>query len=589
MTKKYRDLKGAALPLSFYKYVIPLSRKIELDAIANDKFNTEAYRKFRNPKQAERYAKRRYVRWRCREDLIYLAKCLGYPQWGSIHYFLADWLKNTRRSNESYTRAIMMFRGVGKSTLGNRIDTIQKWLINPNLIILQQSGKWDAAKDAVFKPLLENICQRDGFLQTFFPDIFGSENIKYLDTLKWRTNKEFNISGFDTIYKREMVGQSCTFGTLDKDPTGTHPNVIKLDDCVIPENVQTEKSIEKTKSSIGLLNGLLTPPFEKMVIGTIYKSTDYYWSTLLPNLVGQEWFQIKNNIYPFVNDKLFWVPAEYFEPSTGELIYVCPERFGKEFLALQRQEMGEDDYRTQYLMQPADSKGSFFPLSYSDADRCKYVHTDLYGTAGNMKTLHKVLYIDPAGSGNVAPTSSDFSAIVVAGMDSDEKVYVLDYWQDQNQSYGQIAQAAWQMAVKHSPNLIAFEKNISNELYNSLEREKDNITQNYPSHIRQIPICSRSHTGSSKASKVNRIRGALQDKWLHGKLKFLDEHQAILEQVINYGGKDTLVHDDLIDALAGAVTELVPPPPERNPFYTYTMEQEYEQSFDHNITNRGVI
>ena len=91
---------------------------------------------------------------------------------------------------------------------------------------------------------------------------------------------EGNQLEFQTPAAEEAKEPSVRAASIDQALSGSHYNVLKLDDVVTNENTKTEARIKDTIKQISIDNGLLNPNGFYDVIGTWYDERDYYGTTI---------------------------------------------------------------------------------------------------------------------------------------------------------------------------------------------------------------------------------------------------------------------------------------------------------------------
>lgn len=196
------------------------------------------------------------------------------------------------------------------------------------------------------------------------------------------------------IVKRKDNPKEATveaWGIVDGQPTGRHFQTLVYDDIVTwPASVSTPEAITKTTDAFRLSLNLGARGGKKRMVGTRYAFGDSY------NVIeGQGTIRLREHA------------GTHNGEVDGEPVFLT-----KEEIAQKRRDMGPYIFSCQILQNPvADSLQSF-----------KEEWLTYYRTVDHSK-LNLYLVCDPASS---KKKTSDYTAMVVIGLGSDNNLYLID-------------------------------------------------------------------------------------------------------------------------------------------------------------------
>lgn len=436
----------------------------------------------------------------CRTSLFFLCQSmLGYPHWDQIHTDVAKFLKKPARK-----KALLMPRGHLKTSHVTVGWSIQNILKNPNVRILIANQIWDKSRD-----MLGEI---KGHLE-------GSQ-LKHLfgDFVSARWNADEIIVKQRT---RSMKEPTISTTGVEAETTGGHYDVIILDDLTGLQNSQTPEQREKTKRFRRSMINLLEPGGLLVEIGTRWHLDDTF----------SEILEKESKYYDILVRKIV---------ENGRLVF--PTKFAKKFDGLKKDWVDVDD---PTCMDYVDHLKSSMPL---DEFSAQYLNEPFSNESQLFKPeMFKYwterpggLYVGMAVDLAISETAgSDSTAIVVAGMDKDWKLYVLDHlsgrWKPAD-----IVRNVFDMQSRWRPYVVGMETNgfqcmlksaceeemRSRGQYFGIEGIKTGPTLSKESRIKSLEPFYRSGNVSHAA-------------WMRGK------EMEVELQTFPKGR-----HDDIIDALS---------------------------------------
>lgn len=286
----------------------------------------------------------------------------------------------------------LVFRGAGKSTTCTVTKTIHLLLKNPNIRILLAS-KTSGNAEAFLKEIKSHF-ENNPKLKEIFGAYYDPRRVT-----KW-DNTEIEVLPRTIFTKEASVTCVGVQGTV----VGRHYDVIISDDLVDEENTRTKYMRDKTRTwYYQTLGPCLEPPDvnvphrgEHHHLGTRYHPDDLYG-----HLIAHE-FKTRHQIIPALRDgRSPW-----------------PSKYPPKWFAERRERAGTIIFNAQYQCDTEAMKGEIFQY-----DDCQIVADDQV-PAG----LRTYMGIDLAIS---EKESADKFAIVVIGVDSTERHYVLDYYEGQ--------------------------------------------------------------------------------------------------------------------------------------------------------------
>lgn len=281
-------------------------------------------------------------------------------------------------SREHYKSSIITFAGI-----------IQEILRDPEITV----GIFSHTKPTARKFLLQIKAEfeTNETLRALYPDILWADPKK--DSPKWSEEK-------GVVVKRVSNPKEATIeahGLVDGQPTGSHFGLLVYDDVVTLESVNTPEQIEKTTNAWSLSDNLgargADGKIRKWHVGTRYHFADTY-NTMI------EMGAVKPRVYPATDDGT----------PTGKPVFLTQAAWADKLL-----QQTPATIAAQMLLNPAAGTEAMFEeawLKFSDV---------------RPSTLNVYILADPAGS---RKKGSDYTAIVVLGVDAAWNLYLLDGYRD---------------------------------------------------------------------------------------------------------------------------------------------------------------
>ena len=461
---------------------------------------------------------------------------------GSVHEELCDWW--TRQDAKKH-QLVLLPRDHGKSRY---VAFRVAWHLtnHPDHRVLYISATSNLAEKQL--SFIKDIFESKVY-QKYWPEMVHPEEGK---RKKW-TNSEIVLD--HPLRTEEGVRDPSIFtGGLTTSLTGLHCDVAVLDDVVVYENAYTEEGRAKVESQYSLLSSIEGGEAQEWVVGTRYHPADLYNSMLT---MAEDIYDDDGNIIdqePIY--EVFQREVENMGDGTGEFLWPRRQRadgkwfgFDRKILATKRAKyVDKTQFYAQYYNNPNTGDGAGLDRSYFqyyDKALLKQVGSTWY--LGSKK-LNVIAAMDFAYSLN---KRSDYSTIVIVGMDSERYIYVLDIIRFQTTSikeyYKNLLEGYKRWGFKKLiAETVAAQEAIVKELKSSYLQPNGIMV----SIIEEKP---NRHEGR----KEERMKAVLDPVYTNNAVwHYRGGNCQILE--------DELIaefppHDDCKDALAHAIPHLVPP------------------------------
>jgi phage terminase large subunit-like protein len=358
------------------------------------------------------------IREAAEQDLTTFIKLVA-PQrvLGSVHEELCRWWN---KESAKTHQLVLLPRDHGKSAM---IAYRVAWELtrNPALRILYISATSNLAQKQL--SFIKAIFTSD-IHRRYWPDHINDDEGK---REKWTMSE---IALDHPLRKKETIRDPSIFtGGLTTSLTGLHCDIAVLDDVVVYENAYTQEGRDKVKSQYSLLSSIEGANAREWVVGTRYHPKDLY-----SELLGME-EDIYNKSGEIINSEpiyeIFEKAVEDIGDGTGEFLWPRQTRsdgkvfgFDIQILAKKRaQYLDRTQFRAQYYNDPNNPDER--PIDY---DKFQYYEKEHLTNAQGIwyyrsRRLNVFAAVDFAYS---LKRKSDFTAIVVIGVDHENNVYVLD-------------------------------------------------------------------------------------------------------------------------------------------------------------------
>lgn len=486
------------------------------------------------------------IRQRAMNDLNFFATLVnpGY-MYGEVHREIFRWMEQYTLFGQggndlTSNKLIMLPRAHLKSHM---VATWCAWIItrHPEITMLYVSATAELAETQLFA--VQNILSSRVY-QQFFPEYINPQ-----DGLreKWNTKK---IS-VDHPERRRQGIRDATIATagLTTNTTGWHADIIIADDLVVPENAYTEDGRESVSKKASQFTSIRNAGGFTMACGTRYFPSDVY------QVWKDQFYDVFNDEMELVDRKPVWEVKEYAVEDSGLFIWPRMVRkdgkaFGFDIQVLSRIKAEYSDqvqFYAQYYNDPNDPSSNRITT-----EKFQYYNPRLLKKEGsrwffNGQRLNVYAAVDFAFS---YTRRSDFTAIVVIGIDSDDNVYVLDIARFKTNKMLEYFQ---EIAKLHSTwrfNKLQAEVTVAQ--ITIVEAIKDYVKQE-GLHLSVVEF----RPSKVQGTKEQRIAASLEYRYDNYKMWHREGGWTpVLEEELMLARP---AHDDIKDALASACTIAVKP------------------------------
>ena len=480
------------------------------------------------------------IRDRAEADLEFFISLIAPEQvLGQCHSELLQWW--TRPNHKSH-QLVLFPRDHQKSRMV-AYRVVWELTKNPLLRVLYISATANLAEKQL--GFMKGILTSDVY-RRYWPNHVHPEEGK---RTKW-TNSEIALDHPDR--KRENIRDPSIFtGGLTTSLTGLHCDIAVLDDCVVYENAYTNEGRDKVKSQYSLLSSIEGAEAKEWVVGTRYHPIDLY----------NDLMQMQEEIFNSEGSKISEEPIyEIFEKAvenrgdgTGEFLWPRQQRkdgkwfgFDIKVLAKKRgQYLDRGQFRAQYYNDPSDpdnvpvSKDKF---QYYDRKFLTLENGFWYYKGSRLNVFAAIDFAYSLGK------KSDYTAIVVIGVDGENNIYILDIDRFRTDRISEYFEHVLQLSTKWSFRKLRAETTVAQVAI--VKQLKELIKENGLS-------ISIDEFRPNKGSKEERIAATLEPRydnmaiWHYrgGNIQTLEEELMARHPP----------HDDVKDALAAAVDIAVKP------------------------------
>lgn len=461
---------------------------------------------------------------------------------GNIHREVIRWWN---REDAKSHQLLLMPRDHQKSAL---VAYRVAWAItrNPAIRILYISSTANLATKQL--KFIKDILTSDIY-RFYWPEMVNYDEGK---REKW-TETEIAV---DHPKRREEAVRDPTVFTagLTTSITGLHCDVAVLDDVVVKENAYTEEGREKTKQQYSLLSSIEGADALEWAVGTRYHPKDLY-NDLVEMEVDtfDEYGEIAGSEPLY---EKFECQVESYGDGTGEFIWPRQQRtdgkwfgFDQRILAKKRaQYLDKTQFRAQYYNDPNDaSEASISRDLFQYYDRSFLSRREGRWFYQNRR-LNIFAAIDFAYS---LSKKSDYTSIVVVGVDAYSNYYVLDIDRFKTKQVSEYFARILQAHQKWDFRKIRAEITAAQEVI--VEELKNNYVRKYGLALSVEGVRPTRHQGS----KEERMDAILQPRYQNSQVwHYLGGNIQTLEEELVLQNPP---HDDVKDALSSALEMCVPP------------------------------
>ena len=416
---------------------------------------------------------------------------------------------------------------------------------------------WEITKDPTIRVLFISSTSNLATKQLkFIKDILTSDNYRShwpemvnKDEAKREKWTEREISIDHPKRKDEAIRDPTIFTAgLTSNIVGMHCDIAVLDDVVVQANAYTEDGREKVKDQYSLLSSVETVNSKEWVVGTRYHPNDLYSD--LMNMEIEEYDELGNVIHAVPLFEKMEESVESIGDGSGEYLWPRQQRadgkwfgFDQEILAKKRaQYLNKTHFRAQYYNDPHDTDSSVFKR-----DIFQYYEPGLLSSRDGRwffkgERLNVVAAVDFAFTTH---KKSDYTAIVVLGLDGRSNYYILDIDRFKTDKISDYFDHILKMF-----NKWGFRK-IRTEVTAAQQAIVNDLKDNYIRPLGLSLSVDEFRPSRFLGAKTERILAALEPKYSNKQIwHYRSGNCQVLEEELLFANP---VHDDVKDALAAAV------------------------------------
>lgn len=461
-----------------------------------------------------------YVREHAKEQLYIFNRYVlkveeGKDTLAPIHKEICRFVEEDRMMK----KLLLIPRGHLKSTIVTIGYSTQQIIKNPNIRILLLNATWQLAVDFLTE-IKRNLRQSEELLR-----LYGDITVDAVEDSQDR----FTLKRTDMNIK----GPTVWAAGIESNLTGSHPDLIIMDDVVSRDNTQTREQIDKVILRYKDALDLLEPKGQLIVIGTRWTENDFYsWLLDKDNEVRKGFKYLVKKAY--IGDL-----------KTGEGFQALwPQKFTQQELIDRQEAKGWYEFSAQYLNDPVPQEDADFKKVWF-----QYYNLEDY----RYSTMNTVMAIDPAIS---EKKYADYTAIGVYSADQFQNFFVKDLRRGR-WKVGIIIDEIFAMAELWHPKAIvletvAYQKALAYVLQLEMMKRQ-----------RFLPIVEKQYHDRSKEERIRSLQPLYMNKKVFHR-KDISLNSYFEEELLHFPRG---AHDDMIDTFAMSLDMLVPPRQNRQQRY----------------------
>lgn len=354
------------------------------------------------------------TRKRAEQDLeFFISLVAPHRVLGSVHKELIKWWTRDEAKDNQLT---LLPRDHQKSAL---VAYRTAWWITkyPEITILYVSATADLAEKQL--KFVKDVLTSDIY-RLYWPEMVRkSEN----ERETWRMD-EISVDH----PKRRLEGvrdPTCKAVGLTANTTGLHCNVAVLDDIVVPNNAYTELGRTQTAAFYSQLSSIETTGAKEWAVGTRYHPADIY-----KEMIDMTEYYFDESTQEYIEREVFEIFERKVE-TNGEFLWPKQRRSDGKSFGFDAQELARKKAKyldtTQFYAQYYNNPNSV-ENTIIDTTKFQYYDREKLSNYNGVWYLEDRLLNVFAGIDFAFTTGekSDYTAIVVVGVDSEGRIYILD-------------------------------------------------------------------------------------------------------------------------------------------------------------------
>jgi phage terminase large subunit-like protein len=478
---------------------------------------------------------------RAEEDLLFFIQLIAPNRvLGDIHKeLILWWTRDSAKDNQ----LLLLPRDHQKSAM---IAYRAAWWVtrNPETTVLYVSATADLAEKQL--KFIKDIFTSDIY-RLYWPEMVAKEENS---RERW-TMDEISVS-HPRRAEEGVRDPTVKAVGLTANTTGLHCNVAILDDIVVPSNAYTELGREQTRSFYSQLSSIETTGAREWVVGTRYHPSDIY-----REMIDMMEYYYDDKKEEDVEEEVFEIFERQVE-TNGEFLWPKQRRKDGKTFGFDERELARKKAKyldvTQFYAQYYNNPNSA-ETNVIDSTKFQYYDRDkLTQFSGVWYIGDRLLNIYAAiDFAFTIGEKSDYTAVVVVGVDSDGKIYILDIARFKTNKISVMFDHIKKMHDKWKFKKLRAEITVAQAM----------IVEQFKEYMRQEGhyfAIDEHRPSRHEGAKEERILANLEPRYASnaiwhykgGNCQVLEEELVLLHPE----------HDDVKDALA-AVTEIITTPSKR--------------------------
>tara|TARA_R110002012_G_scaffold312853_1_gene523945 strand:- start:6251 stop:7813 length:1563 start_codon:yes stop_codon:yes gene_type:complete len=448
-----------------------------------------------------------------------------------FHYEVADALMDYSKMQ----MAVILPRGHGKTVL-TKCNIMHNFCFTKEPLFYG----WVAASSKISVPNLDYIKYH---LE------FNEKVLYYFGNLK---GKKWTEDDIELKNGAKLISKSNLSGIRGGAKLHKRYDLIVLDDFEDENNTITPESRSKISN---LVTAVVFPALEPGTGRLRINGTPVHFDSFINNiLVGYDKSKSEGTV-----DKFSWKVITY-KAIQDDGTPLWPSWFGEKEMARKKKfyaDSGQPQkFYQEYMMEVQNEEDSIFNRSHIKYWEGDFKHDEESGisyivdkTTGDIRPINVFAGVDPATDST--RRDSDFSVILVVGVDINNNVYILDYLRRRSLPVLGIKGDSKKGIVDHifdynniyHPSLFTIEDTtMSKPVFQALIAEMRRKNDFGVKYVAEKP--------GNRMSKRDRIQEILAQRFAIGSMHLKKDMYDLHREIITFGPR--MGHDDTIDALAYA-------------------------------------
>lgn len=448
-----------------------------------------------------------------RDFFYFNTEILGYDATERTHLGVHKYMMDRQNEDKGIRKMVLMPRYSYKTSLITVGYALWRLCRDYNLRVLIASEAYDPQTTDILRMIRAHL-ERNQKLRALYGE-FDAEK----DKRPWKI-------GSMEIAQRTLVDRNPSLGagSVGRVDTGSHYDLVLLDDIVSKNNIDTSEQIQKVVDYWKAIHSVLSPKGELVLVGTRWHFDDLYGY-----IIDDEALHKRYN--PYVEQAIEVKEGETLDGALESRVpekLFFPEELSYDFLELQRETQGDYLFSCLYQNDPLPTSEQDFKPDWIQT----YKDEDLEG-----RKLSYTYTIEPAIS---QKRSACDTVILVCASDTDGNLYVIDYFRGKLVP-NEIINKTYAYAEMYPPKTIGLETNAFQQ---SLKYGFGDEAQkrNWYLPIKELNV---------NQEKDSRIR-AIQPRFAARKV-FIRRRMTDLRRDLLRFPKISKNKKDLLDALASQV------------------------------------